>query len=147
MKKPCISLVNHQEIKGEEYTSCHGDCKVKFPLGKLLLLCGHNVSSLLILEMDQIQQVNLHLLASSSSNASDHSWASSGEGLQEKFCVLAHACQRFPFQLSSEFIRKYKIFNLLGEGLLFAFLAGFGLPRRGGILQEVAQTALPIFQS
>ena len=40
-------------------------------------------------------------------------------------------------------IGKYKIFNLLDEGLLFAFLASFGLPRRGGILQEVAQTVLP----
>ena len=38
-------------------------------------------------------------------------------------------------------IGKYKIFNLLDEGLLFAFLASFGLPRRGGILQEVAQNS------
>lgn len=34
---------------------------------------------------DHIQEVNLHLLASSSSNASAQSSASSGEGLQEKF--------------------------------------------------------------
>jgi hypothetical protein len=38
-----------------------------------------------ILVRDHIQEVNLHLLASSSSNASAQSCASSGEGLQEKF--------------------------------------------------------------
>jgi len=42
-----------------------------------------------------------YLLASSSSNASDHSCASSGEGLQKKVCALACAHQSSSFQHSS----------------------------------------------
>lgn len=86
----------------------------------------------MILEVDQIQQVNLHLLASSSSNASDHSCASSGEGLQKKVCIsLCTSHFPCPVQQLAIHIGKYKTFDLLDEGLLFAFLAIFGLPRRG----------------
>lgn len=148
VKKPHISVVRHWEIKDETRPYATVIVNSNSPWeSRSSAVWTPPFQTLAIFEMDPIQEENLHLLASSSSKASDHSSASSGEGLQERFRTLAYAQHSPSSGLSRPAVHlcNDKIFDLLDEGLLFAFLASFGLPRRGGILQEVAQTRLPIF--
>lgn len=92
-------------------------------------------------------KTNLHLLARSSSKASDHSWASSGEGLQKEMENIRLHCSSFTVFVKLLSYLKSLSPNLPEVGAVFPRFLRFHFSRVGGVLQEVAQSRFPIFNA
>lgn len=150
MHQPCTSMVQRWGAKGERNGPRAAVLVKRDGCRRAALLWGHTLSRLWV----PLRWITFKRLTYICWRAARRRLLTTAVPPREKACKRRCARELKPLrtplpaparQTAHRLCKEQDFAASPDEGLLFALLASFGFLRRGGMLQEVAQTSLPIF--